>query len=153
MRTYTIALLLAASVSSPKAADFAGLWFSCAPDRQAPDPFVLLEIKRAGAGYRWLAEWGSPYSANGTGSVVDGKLVLRGCKTNRGKAVDGCDTSKPPVFLSLKSSAFVSSKVPYVEAVRQSAWVRTDQGSWKSAAGQCDALRKSLTGSTSVKAR
>ncbi|WP_168173456.1 hypothetical protein [Polaromonas sp. A23] len=82
------------------AADLSGTWVSCDP--RAPWSYAVLSVDREGSAYRWLAEWGSPYSASGTAVQLGSALVLRGCSSYRGDLRDGCDRDNPPVFDTLK---------------------------------------------------
>jgi len=129
---------------SATAAGFVGLWFSCVPEWQARSPHALLEISREGSGYRWLHEWGEPYSASGLGSVEGGKLVLRGCKSYRGETEQGCDRSDPPVHVVLDDSLLVHQQRNLKESLRRSRWIKTDAKNWQHLARRCEAFRDEM---------
>jgi hypothetical protein len=114
------------------------------PEWHARDAFILMEVTRDGSNYRWLQEWGVPYTTSGTASVVGNQLVLRGCKAYRGKVDDSCDEASPPIYEQLNVSQLFKQHRSIIRALRQSDWIRTDNDSWKSLSVRCEELNNKV---------
>jgi hypothetical protein len=63
MKAAAIALLLTTLPGFGGATHIVGTWVSC--DLKAPWKSASLSVDLNGKGYRWTAEWGSPYAAGG----------------------------------------------------------------------------------------
>lgn len=123
------------------AVNLSGTWLSCNPG--APWRYTVLSVDREGSGYRWLAEWGSPYAASGSAVRRGNALELRGCSSYRGDVSDGCDRDNPPVFETLEKSDLERYRKFLTPAdLRRARWVRVmgPASGWERLAKQCDKL-------------
>jgi len=142
MRALLIALLFFSKTAV--AVEPSGLWFKCLPEWHARDAAILMEITRDGSNYKWLQEWGVPYTASGTASIVGNQLVLRGCKAYRGKVDDSCDEANAPIYQKLKISQLFKQHRSVARALRQSDWIRTNDDSWKRLSVRCGELNNKV---------
>jgi len=141
MRATATALLLAILPALAGAADLSGAWVACDP--ASSWGHTLLSVDREGGGYRWTAEWGSSYAANGVADLKKGVLVLRGCNSYQGDINSRCDEKNPPVFTRLHKQDFARLRNSFSEAdLRGAKWVRVvgDPAAWQALAGTCEAI-------------
>lgn len=140
MRSVVAMILLSLGTARSTASDFSGLWLRCMTEWQAPDNFMLVEVKKERDHYNWVAEWGVPYSASGTAKLmVTTSLVGRACAHYRGEPDVNCNPNKPQVIFSIPKIATLqaSSRNP-----RKGAWVRTYPEHWQALAKTCAASQR-----------
>ncbi len=116
-----------------------GTWIACYPN--APWAYTLLSVDKDGNGYRWLAEWGQPYTASGAAHWTGTEMVLRGCRSYRGEADRDCDSSNPPVFTSLTAADYRRVRNSITDDdLRTGRWVRVrgNGSEWEKLAGACE---------------
>lgn len=144
MKAAAIALLLVMLPAFGRATDAVGAWVSCDP--KAPWEYSLLSVDAEGKGYRWTAEWGSPYAAGGNAQLKNGELVLRSCRSYRGEVAAGCSEEKPPVFGRLRRQDFERTRSYFTPAdLRHGRWVRVAKGgSWQALARECERVAEQM---------
>ena len=108
---------------------FVGTWFSCAYKEDDERARVhVMHIKKEGAAYSALLEWGQKYSFNGYGELVKGQLYVKGCNYYVNHLVDSrCDIDNPPLNFKLKQSDLRSKYKNLDKALKNSKWILLDK--------------------------
>ncbi len=102
MRTAVLASLLMAWPMTHAGSVVVPAWFNCVLGVPGPNHGVVTDVTRKGSTFEIFSEWGAYYSFRGSGTVVKGRLVVRGCATYVDRVVEGCDESRPPVSETVK---------------------------------------------------
>ena len=129
-----IRLVLIALAFTPSVAfsedTFVGSWFACYVEfGNSPRGSSVLQIDKKDSIYSVLIQDGSPKSYFGSGKLVRGQLLVRGCNYYRDEAVDGCDVKKPPLNFRLKKSDLKRKYKNLNLSLKKSEWIlmKTEQ--------------------------